>query len=62
MHLEADASALFAGVPAGDWDLAIAVGRPEMLPRAPSDALRPPPAGAQGAPWFLVRQRVHFGG
>ena len=62
MHVEADASALFAGVAAGEWDVAIAVGRPETLPRAPADVLHAPAPGAQGAPWFLVRQHVRFGG
>lgn len=31
---------LFAGVPPGPWDVAVAVGRPELLPTAPRDLLR----------------------
>jgi hypothetical protein len=31
---------LFRGVPAGPWDVAVAVGRPEVLPTAPRDVLR----------------------
>jgi hypothetical protein len=29
--------ALFPGVPPGDWDVAVAVGRPETLPSRPED-------------------------
>lgn len=31
--------ALFPGVPPGDWDIAVAVGRPETLPTRPGDFL-----------------------
>jgi hypothetical protein len=31
---------LFSGVPSGRWDVAVAVGRPEVLPTAPRDILR----------------------
>ncbi|MGD0676505.1 MAG: hypothetical protein ABSC94_13885 [Polyangiaceae bacterium] len=31
---------LFAGVPVGRWEVAVAVGRPELLPTAPNDVLR----------------------
>jgi hypothetical protein len=56
--------ALFAGVPAGPWEVAIAVGRPETLPTAPRDILRARDGGAAGADaaWRLVRQRIVLGG
>jgi hypothetical protein len=49
---------LFAGVPAGEWEVALAVGRPESLPTAPHDVLRArnPDAGSEA--WRLVRRRV----
>jgi hypothetical protein len=53
---------LFEGVPPGDWEVAIAVGRPETLPTAPRDILRARDAGAADAAWRLVRQRVTIGG
>ena len=53
---------LFAGVPRGRWEVAVAVGRPELLPTAPDDILRgrnddPRPSG-----WRLVRERVWLEG
>jgi hypothetical protein len=53
---------LFAGVPRGRWEVAVAVGRPELLPTAPTDILRgrnddPRPSG-----WRLVRERVWLEG
>jgi hypothetical protein len=54
--------ALFKGVPAGEWEVALAVGRPEALPTAPRDVLRArdPDAGSQA--WRLLRRRVVLGG
>jgi hypothetical protein len=49
--------ALFAGVPAGPWDVAVAVGRPENLPTAPRDVLRARDRSAADegpAAWHLV--------
>jgi hypothetical protein len=50
---------LFAGIPAGPWEIAVAVGRPETLPTAPKDVLR---ASREQAPaeasWRLVRERI----
>ncbi len=50
---------LFAGVPAGDWDLALVVGRPEALPRSAADTLRPAATDAGAAAFWVVRHRVH---
>ncbi|MDP9000582.1 MAG: hypothetical protein M3O46_10770 [Myxococcota bacterium] len=54
---------LFANVPAGPWEIAVAVGRPETLPTAPSDILRGRDADgdAGAAAWRLVRERVRLG-
>jgi hypothetical protein len=55
---------LFAKVPSGPWEIAIAVGRPETLPIAPAEILRAHDAGADAgpAPWQLVCERIKLGG
>ena len=55
-------AALFAGVPAGTWEVAVAVGRPETLPTAPRDILRGRSARPGRAGWHLVRARVRLDG
>jgi hypothetical protein len=50
--------ALFAGVPAGPWEVAVAVGRPETLPTAPNDILRARGEQPENVGWRLVRERV----
>jgi hypothetical protein len=50
--------ALFAGVPAGAWEVAVAVGRPETLPTAPNDVLRARQSQPDSVGWRLVRERV----
>jgi hypothetical protein len=57
---------LFAGVPRGPWEVAVAVGRPENLPVDPRDVMRarassPPPADRPAA-WRLVSERIGLGG
>jgi hypothetical protein len=55
---------LFAKVPSGPWEIAIAVGRPETLPVAPAEILRARDADADAgpAPWQLVCERIKLGG
>jgi hypothetical protein len=48
---------VFAGVPAGAWDVAVAVGRPETLPSMPGDAERPRTDTGPAA-FHVVHQRV----
>ena len=64
VRLDGAVDTLFAGVPLGAWDVAIAVGRPETLPTAPRDILRARDAGASDADaaWRLVRERIVLGG
>jgi hypothetical protein len=50
--------ALFAGVPPGAWEVAVAVGRPETLPTAPNDVLRARGPQPESVSWRLVRERV----
>jgi hypothetical protein len=55
---------LFAGVPAGDWEVAVAVGRPETLPTVPRDvalARNADPATTSPRAWRLVRESVRLG-
>jgi hypothetical protein len=49
---------LFAGIPPGEWEVAVAVGRPETLPTAPRDVLRAREVDAGATAWRLVRERV----
>jgi hypothetical protein len=53
---------LFAGVPAGDWELDVVVGRPELLPRSPQDALKGRDTEISGGAWRLLHERVRVGG
>lgn len=67
VHVEGTVDALFGGVPAGPWEIVLAVGRPETLPTAPRDILQaraPAPAdGTAGrAAWHLVREHIVLGG
>jgi hypothetical protein len=61
VHIEGTVDALFRDVPAGPWELDIAVGRPETLPTAPRDILRArdvADAGTGWAAWQLVRAPI----
>jgi hypothetical protein len=58
VHVAGMVDKLFEGVPAGPWEMAIAVGRPETLPTAPRDILLAPDSGVSQAAWHLVRERI----
>ena len=62
VRIEGDVDVLFAGVPPGPWTVAIAVGRPEVLPTAPRDVLRARADDGSPASWRLVRERVQLAG
>jgi hypothetical protein len=67
VRIEGPVESLFAGVPAGAWDVAVAVGRPENLPTAPRDVLRARDgslarSARDAAAWHLVVERVRLGG
>jgi hypothetical protein len=50
---------VFRGVPAGAWDVAVAVGRPEMLPSMPGDIERKEAEPSQApAAFHVVHQHV----
>jgi hypothetical protein len=63
VRLDGEVQTLFAGVPPGPWDVAVAVGRPETLPTAPRDILHARDAAVTDADaaWRLVRERVFLG-
>jgi hypothetical protein len=62
VRITGPSAALFAGVPEGSWDVAVSVGRPEVLPTAPRDVLeaRTHDRGSAAA-WRLVIERVQLG-
>jgi hypothetical protein len=67
VHVEGTVDALFGGVPAGPWEVVLAVGRPETLPTAPRDILQARAAPAADGPashaaWHLVREHIVLGG
>jgi len=51
---------LFAGVPPGTWEIAVAVGRPEVLPTAPRDILASTAADTRPSAWRAVRERIRL--
>ena len=62
-HIRGPVDTLFAGVPPGDWEIDVAIGRPETLPTAPKDVLRArdTDVDAGAAAWRLVRERIVLG-
>jgi len=52
---------LFAGIPPGTWEVAIAVGRPEFLPTAPNDVLQARAHDREGAGWQLLIKPIRLG-
>lgn len=58
VHVAGPVELLFKGVPAGTWDVAVAVGRPETLPSMPGDVQQPRDTDGRPAAWHVIRQRV----
>jgi hypothetical protein len=61
VHVAGNVDALFAGVPPGDWVIAIVIGRPETLPADPHQLLAGGAEDAGSAAWRVVRKRVRLG-
>ena len=61
VHVAGPVDALFAGVPPGEWEVVLAVGRPEMLPNNPRELLERGNADGGAAAWRVVRERVRLG-
>jgi hypothetical protein len=51
---------LFRTVPRGSWDMAVAVGRPEVLPTVPHDVLQRRDQDPIEAGWHLVHKRIRL--
>ena len=63
VRIEGATDTIFAGVPAGAWEIAVAVGRPENLPTDPREVLHARVATIDGgAAWHLVRERIRWNG
>lgn len=64
VRIEGATDTIFAGVPAGAWEVAVAVGRPENLPTDPREVLHAPLVATTdgGAAWHLVRERIRWNG
>lgn len=60
VNISGAVDALFAGIPRGGWEVAVAVGRPEVLPTSPRDVLRRRDEDPTLAGWHLVRVPVRL--
>lgn len=61
IHVAGPVDTLFAGVPPGEWELEVVVGRPEQLPRTPDDAMKGRDVQVSGGAWQLLHERLHVG-
>jgi hypothetical protein len=61
VHVAGPVDALFAGVPPGEWEVVLAVGRPEMLPNNPRELLEYGGPDGGAAAWRVIRERVRLG-
>jgi len=62
IHVAGPVDKLFTGVPAGEWELDVVVGRPELLPRSAQEALKGRDADVGAGAWRLLHERVRVGG
>jgi hypothetical protein len=60
VRISGTVDALFAGIPRGPWEVAVAVGRPEVLPTSPHDILRRRDEDPTFAGWHLVRVSIRL--
>jgi hypothetical protein len=60
VHIGGPVDGLFAGIPTGPWEVAVAVGRPEVLPTAPGDVTRSRDEGTRPSAWRVVRERIRL--
>jgi hypothetical protein len=57
IRIGGEVDTVFKDVPAGAWDVALVVGRPEMLPSMPAEAERPRDESTP-APFHVLHRRV----
>lgn len=62
IHVTGAVDKLFAGVPPGDWELDVVVGRPELLPRSAEEALKGRDNEIGAGAWRLLHENVRVGG
>jgi hypothetical protein len=62
IHVAGPVDKVFPGVPAGDWELDVVVGRPELLPRSAQDALKGHDVDISGGSWHLLHERIRISG
>jgi hypothetical protein len=60
VRISGTVEALFVGIPRGRWEVAVAVGRPEVLPTSPHDILRRRDVDPTFAGWHLVRVPIRL--
>jgi hypothetical protein len=60
VHIAGTVDELFPDAPRGRWEVAVAVGRPEVLPTAPRDVLRRRDEDPALAGWHLVRTPIRL--
>lgn len=61
IHVAGPVDKLFAGVPPGEWELDVVVGRPELLPRSAEEALKGRDNDLGAGAWRLLHERVRVG-
>jgi hypothetical protein len=59
-HVAGPVEKLFAGVPPGEWEVDVIIGRPEMLPQSPADAFKAKDADAGPTAWALLHERIRL--
>ncbi|WP_437893093.1 hypothetical protein [Sorangium sp. So ce124] len=57
-RIEGDTETLFPGVPEGEWEIAIAIGRPAALPDSAAEVRDPRPSEKKDKPFRILRFKV----
>lgn len=57
-RIEGDTETLFPGVPEGEWEIALAIGRPAALPDSAAEVRDPRPSEKKDKPFRILRFKV----
>lgn len=57
-RIEGDTETLFPGVPEGEWEIALAIGRPAALPDSAAEVRAPRPSEKKDKPFRILRFKV----